>query len=285
MFFFNKRHSIAAIIFFFILIGEADAQFVPTDGIKGKWEKILKSEKISVLGNLGLGTYFGDVCDNFDCMQLRPNIGIGATFRITDNFSNKTEINYFRLYSDDTWERRNLGFRSDNLEIYTAVMYDLFAYQKRFAFRNKINPYLFAGIGVAFYSPKAEIDGQWHNLRPMETEGLRYGTATPIIPLGVGIRYAYSRSIEFIAEGAYRITFTDYLDDVSGFKFVEADKFEDPIARQLSNRSNVANSETWQRGNPNSNDGYFLAQIKVRYIFSKVPPLMNQNIPGLRRKL
>ncbi|MFN6944544.1 MAG: DUF6089 family protein [Cytophagaceae bacterium] len=273
--------SILSTIFVLGLSIHSNAQ-----GIKFRdfWRNTLRNEKFSITGNLGLSTYFGDVCTGTDCMQFRPNLGIGAIYRFHDNFSVKTDLNYFRLYSDDTWERRNLGFRSDNLEVYSSLMYDIFPWERQFRRRHRISPYLFAGIGVAFYNPQAQLDGRWHNLRPMETEGVRYGIATPIIPFGGGVRYVHSKSLEFMLEAGYRITFTDYLDDVSGTRFRDPSEIQDRTARSLSNRATIDNFRG-QRGNPDRNDGYFLLQAKVRYTFVRNLSHYSTRPPGLRRKL
>ncbi|WMJ73294.1 DUF6089 family protein [Cytophagaceae bacterium ABcell3] len=254
--------------------------------LRDTWRNIQRDERLSVLGSLGLSAYFGDVCESFDCMQLRPNAGIGAIFRITNHFSSKTEANYFRLYSDDTHESRNLGFRSDNVELYTSVMFDLFAYQKNIRLRNVVSPYLFAGFGVAFYNPQAQYNGRWFNLRPLETEGERYSIATPIIPFGGGVRFTINRNFEFMLEGAYRVTFTDHLDDVSSVEHRPIESFSDPLARNIAHRyKDNYNPENGQRGNPDRNDGYFLLQAKIRYTFVRQLSTYGTRPPGLRRKL
>jgi hypothetical protein len=65
-------------------------------------------------------------------------------------------------------------------------------------------------------------------------------------------------------EGAWRLTFTDYIDDVST---VHQDKTGwDPIRAQLSDRSEGMIFEPGHvRGDPEDNDGYYLLQLKIEY--------------------
>jgi len=56
------------------------------------------------------------------------------------------------------------------------------------------------------------------------------------IPLGIGVRYRISRKMDVSFEMAYRFTFTDYLDDVSG-DYVDPALFDDDLARALHDRS------------------------------------------------
>ncbi len=60
------------------------------------------AEKFSVFGSTGLANYYGDLCDNAKCIQLRPHIGVGGMYRLADNITSKSEINYIRLYSKGT---------------------------------------------------------------------------------------------------------------------------------------------------------------------------------------
>jgi len=69
-------------------------------------------------------------------------------------------------------------------------------------------------------------------------------------------------------EGGYRLTFTDYLDDVSTV-YPDPASFTDPIAAALSMRYEDPVPPGTQRGDPNQNDGYFLLNIKVEYYLPK----------------
>ncbi|MFN3403049.1 MAG: DUF6089 family protein [Cytophagaceae bacterium] len=224
-------------------------------------------ERTSLTANIGLSTYYGDLCDKFSCMQFRPNFGVGALIRVAPHWHARLDVNYFRLSSRDVWEKRNLGFRSGNLELFAAGQFDYYEYTKHFRKRKLLNPYGFMGLGVCFFYPRGQYDGKWYYLRKHQTEGVRYGQATVIIPVGIGVRIKFQRHLDFMAEAGYRFTFTDYLDDVSSKQFKPKDTFDDEVSAGLSNRSSHPNSHRWQRGNPDKNDGYFIFQVKARYTF------------------
>lgn len=231
-----------------------------------RMKNFLRYEKISVMGSSGLSNYTGDLCSNFSCTWFRPSIGGGGIFRFTDHLSAKSELNYFRLFSKDIYEVRNLSFRSGNLEFFTSAMYEYFPYTRNFRRRKIVQPYAFIGIGLAWYNPRGKHEGRWYNLRPLKTEGVAYGSITPIIPYGFGVKIKGSKNWDVLVETGYRKTFTDYLDDVSSYTYMDASSFDNPVSAALSNKTSVAGWQG-QRGNPRLNDGYFITSVKLRYTF------------------
>lgn len=225
-------------------------------------------EVLSVYGSLGLANYYGDLCDNFECIQPRPTLGAGMIYRLSNYLASKSELNYVRLYSEDVWPDRNLSFRSGNIELYTSLMYDYFPYTKVIRKRKLLSPYVFAGVGLTYYNPKAELNGKWHTLRPLKTEGVDYWTIAPIIPFGLGVKIKKTKNWDFLVEASYRLTFTDYLDDVSSYSFKKQSEFDNPEAASLSNRTQQGDGFLGYRGNPKKNDGYATLTFKTRYTFT-----------------
>jgi hypothetical protein len=259
--------------YLFTLIFMITSLFAEAQLHAGNTKDFIQFERLSFTGGFGFSTYYGDLCDNIECMRLRPNLGVGAIYRFdlkaVEFFSLKSEINYFRLYSKDTYENRNNTFRSGNVEIFSSAMFELFPYEE-FTIRRLINPYGFLGFGIVYYNPKAELNGEWHALRPLQTEGVKYGSISPIIPFGIGATVKLIPTLSIMAEAGYRITFTDYLDDVSSETFLPQSSFEDPNAGALANPHN----RTIQRGNPGRNDGYFMFSVKARFTIP-VPNVTN----------
>jgi opacity protein-like surface antigen len=231
---------------------------------------IFRSERNSIYGGLGFTTYYGDLCDSWDCMTLRPAVGLGFQHRtdaLNTRLSYRFEFNYFRLgVKHDTYPTRMLDFRSGNVEMFVAAVYDLYPYEKHFRRRPLASPYFFAGIGFATINPHGSLNGQWYALKPLHTEGVNYSSVTPTIPFGAGVRLKYTYNAEFVFEGGYRFTFTDHLDDVSSTYYKSQASFSDPIAAQLSKKS--APSQII-RGNPHQNDGYFMFNVRFRWTFGK----------------
>ena len=173
---------------------------------------------------------------------------------------------------------RNLQFRNDIKELSVEYVFDFIKHQRTFITRHEYVPYAFAGIALFHHNPKArvpEVDalhfdmnnaqpiqaedplyggvspGDWVSLRPLGTEGQYvegsgvkpYSNWQIAIPFGLGIRYKASRHLDLAFEVAYRQTFTDYLDDVSGDYINPADFGSGPeanLARLMADRSKEA---------------------------------------------
>jgi hypothetical protein len=233
---------------------------------------IMNNERLSIYAGIGLSSYYGDLCDGYGCMQFRPNLGIGSMLRLTDNFGIKGELNYFRLYSKDSWEGRNLDFRSNNVELYVAGYLQLNPYVKYARNRKSWNIYAFAGFGLLYFRPEGSLDGDWVPLRKHQTEGVKYEAITAMIPFGGAVSYRIKNNLTLMLELGYRKTFTDRLDDVSSKEWRMLDTFEDPTAAAVSNKTGRGDDfwlkSSGYRGNPESKDGYFISQVKLIYTYS-----------------
>jgi hypothetical protein len=201
-------------------------------------------QRISI--GTGTSTYYGDLCEWGDCFSFRPQFSIGYNYRFTARTSVRGEFSYYRLYSTDQGgknARRNLSFRSGNPEIYAAGVFELFPYTKFFDLRPVIRPYGFLGVGLTYISPRAELNGRWYGLAKLNTEGVDYSRVVPIIPFGGGIMFKLHPVWDLSLEVAYRLTFSDYLDDVST-TFTDNSQLP-PIAAALADRSREVGVRPW----------------------------------------
>lgn len=180
----------------------------------------LNSIKLS--GGFGTGTYYGDLCDNMECFVFRPQINVGANYRINERFLVRSELLYTRLAGKDDGKRneaRNLDFRSNNLELSIGAVFDILKFEPLFFKRSDFIPYLHAGVGLMYFNPRTTIEFNGEkdrvNLRELKTEGVSYSPFTMVIPFGFGVRMKMTDHLDISGEVGYRKTFTDYLDDVS----------------------------------------------------------------------
>jgi hypothetical protein len=113
-------------------------------------------------------------------------------------------------------------------------------------------------------NPKAELDGETYALQPMRTENVKYARVQAVIPFGIGARFKVNPFLNIGIEGVWRLTFTDYMDDVST---VHQDKTGwDPIRAQLSDRSEgMVYGPGAIRGDSKDKDNYYILQLKVNY--------------------
>jgi hypothetical protein len=231
--------------------------------------------------NVGTSSYYGDLCDQYSCMIFRPNFGIGYMYRWDRRLSFRAEANYYRLSSKDFYTYRDFSFRSANAEFYLGGIFDLIEFHKRYKKRAKFTPYLFAGIGLTYFNPKANYNGTWYSLEPLKTEGNKYSRVTAIIPFGFGARVKMPKGFDIMLEAGYRKAFSDRIDDVSSHSYQPIGSFSDPVAAALSNRTALGDKYKGYRGNPHKKDGYFIIQLKMCY----TPKLRLTSVPRYRHKV
>jgi Domain of unknown function (DUF6089) len=171
---------------------------------------------------------------------------------------------------------RNLSFYSNMSEVSLTLEYNLFDISGM----KNFTPYGFAGIGALRFKPYTYDTGNNKvYLQPLGTEGEGipqlsdkplYNQLSFEIPFGVGIKYAISPMIIIGGEFGFRKLFTDYVDDVSSFNYVDTAVLRSvrgPQAADLSFRADeIAGSHyqiTNQRGNPDKKDTYYTFQLKL----------------------
>lgn len=196
---------------------------------------------------------------------FRYNLSTRHSIRITGFYGN--------VWADDANNsdpykfNRNLNFQSRILEL--AVGYEIDWFKYRISdMKYPITPYFFYQFAYARINPKTEIDGNEVELRPLGTEGQGTGiTGTKdrlyslnqfTVPLGIGVKFNLRPRVAMSIEYGVRLTFTDYLDDVSG-NYVQEDLLiaaNGPLAADLANRS-LSNDYTGiNRGNAGNKDWY-----------------------------
>lgn len=230
----------------------------------------------TIIGSVGTGvsSYFGDLKEEPRSIDPKMTINVGLQYFITNRIAIRTEITWFQLTADDADAKdqsrvhRNLSFKANNFELSATGAINLFPNGVRFYQRSVLNTYLFAGIGLLYSNPKAELNGKSYALQPLKTEDISYSRFQPVIPYGIGVRAMITPFFNIAIEGSYRTTFTDYLDDVST---VHPDKssWTDPIRIALSDRRPELGLDPYepgtQRGNASNNDSYLLITAKLEY--------------------
>jgi hypothetical protein len=147
----------------------------------------------------------------------------------------------------------------------------------------RLSPYLIASGGAFWFNPQANIDDRWVDLRPLRLEGQgfdeypdreAYKSVAFFAGLGFGFRYDLSARLVLRFEWVKRTLSTDYLDDVHWGDWVNPalfynyhDAITADLASRLYNRSVLFNPphNTRPRGNPNENDAYWSAVVKLGF--------------------
>jgi hypothetical protein len=235
---------------------------------------IRRERSVMIIGGVGTSTYFGELANDGDYIAAKPTVSAGLQYYVTNRIAVRAEAAWYQLKGEDSKAddgsrvRRNLSFFSNNFEVSATGLINFYPQGRRFYQRPGFNLYGFAGIGVTYFNPKTEYQGDKIALQPLQTEGEKYSRITPVIPFGLGVRLKAGPFFNVAVEGGYRKLFTDYLDDVSSVHKDPA-SFSDPIAAALADRRPEIGRPTvaagTQRGNPSDDDGYMLFTVKVEY--------------------
>jgi hypothetical protein len=242
-----------------------------------------KERSLILVGGMGLSTYFGELKTG-NSFDTKPTLNVGLQYHLSQHISARVDATWFQLKGNDADAvgdpdriNRNLSFSSDNFEISGTLAFNLVPKGLRYYRRPGFNLYAFTGIGLVYFNPTAKLsNGETVSLPTFKTEGVDYSTVAPVIPMGLGVRLKVNRDINIAIEGGYRKMFTDYLDDVSGPKYLngilDPNTVMAPETRELAYRGNPAEllaNPDLVRGNPKSNDSYFLLNVKLEYYLPK----------------
>lgn len=251
----------------------------------------------------GGSNYKGDLVNKFfESRGTHPNGGIIVRYNPVQRFSFRLGVNYGSISGDDSWysndeirTTRNLHFKSEIWDIHAGFDINLntFKYKQE----RGVIPFLSLGVAVFKFNPQAQFiydanswqatalqsynnlasrDGDWVELQPIGTEGQqtteynekkRYALTGFSIPVGAGFKFKLSSQWTFGVEYLTRITFTDYLDDVSGV-YVEPVFIESqygPISPAMADKSKVQNLAGAARGDGSKRDLYSIFGVTLTY--------------------
>jgi hypothetical protein len=243
-------------------------------------------------GGIGYARSLGDLSNPGSYFDTRLNIEGGIQYRVSDRVNVRANLLLFQLSGDDqeidpefNTRSRGLSFFSNNIELSATTSISLFPHSARFRQRKTFNPYVFAGVGALYFDPRAEIPGIAYipgeaapvplanggktvSLNQYQTERPNtYSNFAFVIPVGVGVKVKISDFLDISAEISNRITFTDYLDDVSGRNYPDPALFDftQEREREAYALSNPSGTNSNVRGNPENNDFYLIANIKAEF--------------------
>lgn len=268
---------------------------------------------------LGAAYYLGDLSGTSEEVKFGPmniqfgqaGIHAGVTARqfFTPMLAVEASINYGMIRGTDelsqikTHYTRNLSFRNNIWEV--SARGELHFLNLRdiggtYRYNIGFSAFGFIGLGMFYHNPKAELNGTWYALQPMQTEGKKYSRIQPTIPLGLGFEFRINKRHIIGWDVGVRKTFTDYLDDVSGTYLHHSNFDDDPIAKALQDRSpevigkgdpnalpdeqasNVYSYNTnldggSVRGNPENDDWYLFTAITYKYSLKGKPKSFNRS--------
>ena len=222
--------------------------------------------------HLGTAKYTGDIVGRLEGLQ-KANfaIGLGAQYRFNELFSFRGDLNYIGLSGDDEFginPHRNLEFYTHLIEGSVGATWDILKYNKMYRRRGLIAPYAYAGMGIMYFNPTATLNGETYLLAEYQTEGVSYSQVSFNLQFGGGIRFKVHPQLDIAVEAIYRMTFTDYLDDVSTIYPEDIADWTDPIRQQLSLRQEDKTYEQaagGKRGGSTYDDGFITLGVRAEY--------------------
>ncbi|MCB9262134.1 MAG: outer membrane beta-barrel protein [Flavobacteriales bacterium] len=257
---------------------------------------------------LGGDNYTGDLTNKyFESKGIHANYGLLVRYTPVQRFTFRVGANYGKISGYDSWYGndenrafRNLHFESDLWDFHGAFEINLNTLEPK-AERGVV-PYVMGGISVFKFNPRAQFfyeptswqnlpndnsyetladrDGDWVELQPLSTEGQetteyndlkRYSLTQFAIPVGLGVKFKLTQSWTFGLEYSTRITFTDYLDDVSGDykELVFLESSFGAMSKAMSDRSPSQNPAFSARGDNSKIDMYNIFGITLTYRLMK----------------
>ena len=247
-------------------------------GVGKRFVKDLNMGKTSFCG----GIFVSAIYKNAVALRLEGTFG-----KISGDDKVLEKVDPFDIAK--TRYNRNVNFRSKITEFSLMTeLHPLFIfinYGERESDPPRMSPYLLAGVGYYSFNPQAEYKGKWIDLQPLSTEGQGfaeypdkkvYKLQQMNFPLGIGIKYELSDLVNLRGEYIYRVTNTDYLDDVSttyidpkvydtyftGVKLANAIALSD---RQITK----ATGPGGKRGSPKQKDAYFSFNLKLSLVLGR----------------
>jgi opacity protein-like surface antigen len=243
--------------------------------------------KLGIHVGAGVAAYHGDLMQSDANMfkQASYSFNAGVSYAFIKKLSGRFDIGIQQVQAADSknsgaqYKARNLSFKSTVFDVSVSAEYSILDLD-----RYMVTPYISAGVGVMFFNPYTTGASGKQYLRELGTEGQGlaaypdrkiYKKTAVEFPLGFGVKYPINPNLMIMLDINYRITGTDYLDDVSinGYPDKTLLDARNPLTAKFTWRGNEVGGEVYPknlslpRGNPKDKDGYVTTQVKVSYNF------------------
>ena len=228
-------------------------------------------------GLFGGGSYYiGDLNPSTHFLYSKPAAGAIIRYNLSTRHSLRFTGTYGNVHASDAnakdqWQiNRNLSFNSKIIEVAAGFEVTLKKYSiNKTDYRYRYTPYFFYEVAFFRMNPMVTSGTSDVELSAIGTEGQNsqlsdetsYSMNQISFPVGIGFKFNLMKRVAMSFEYGIRMTFTDYLDDVSGNYVdpVQMTNLKGPLAAQLADPSlNGVSSQfpNANRGNDNNRDWY-----------------------------
>jgi len=271
-------------------------------------------------GKLGVSNSLGEIGGDektrrnfiWDTRFVQTSITASAFARrkINDLISVNAAFSWYNLRASDAVSSnagrrgRNLSFKNNVLDLSARgefYVYNINDVGNRGKNRLDFKSFLYAGVSGFYHNPLSRSDkfdnGNWTSLRPLKTEGQEdeYSKIVLAIPMGIGVHLTYKRHHRFGWELGTYLTFTDYLDDVSG-NYPDLSSVDPLVYDAFTNKSDDLSPDQLpiggldnylpgsKRGGQDKNDSFIYSALTYSYIIrGKSSGFYTQNFGSLGR--
>lgn len=230
----------------------------------------------------GVSAYDGDLSPRTRLEyldDLSPAVGAYVRYDFNDWLGTRVNLMSTRIKaqggrSQTTPYSSSMRMRNDMLELSALLEVTPFRINWfRFA---ELQPYGFTGVAYLHHNPEFSLpatDGYWVDVAPLNLEGQGldgypedYSQNIFILPVGGGLRVAFNDRWSISFQATARVTFNDYLDDISNTLITYDDlaRARGPEIAELSNPAFDDSRPRYVRGN-GANDYLWTAGVTVQY--------------------
>jgi Domain of unknown function (DUF6089) len=237
----RTRNLLLATAFGYLAIGSVSGQYF-------RQSNYWKTHRQEVEFGFGISNFLGELGGrnqigspfvwDLELSQTRPAASIAFRYYIARKQALRLRATYGVLAGNDNLTEepyrmnRNLNFKSDVVEL--SLVYEIHLYREELGHMydlrgvkgtksGRVGLYFFGGVGAFYFDPRAQFNNAWVRLKPLGTEGQgleggaeEYNNIQICIPMGIGVRRAFTKQWSGGLELQYTKTFTDYIDDASG---------------------------------------------------------------------
>ena len=235
--------------------------------------KTAQAQVFEVGGSVGLSYYMGDI--NPKMPFISSDLGWGVLVRYYEGTRWAFRLTYSNLQlngSDKASNYRPERGLSFNTKVHDVALMAEFNFLDYFtgSRRSGLSPYLFGGVSVLRFNPKANdgtelcsvlTDVDFDQNIPDDGAG-KYSRTALSIPFGMGVKYSLGQKIGVALEWRWDYSFTDWLDDCHAYYPTVNNEYSDP-----TNFTNNNGDLYIQRGNKADNDWFGYLNFSLTYKF------------------
>lgn len=239
--------------------------------------KTAHSQIVEFGGSVGLSYYMGDINPRKPFCESQLGWGVLVRYYNDTRWAFRLAYSNLQLNGSD----KSSGYRPErglsfNTNVHDVALVAEFNFLDYFtgSKRNGLSPYLFGGISVLYFNPKADdgkelcnvltdVDGYYANGSDNINDGeAKYNKFSASIPFGIGVKYSLGQKLGVALEWRWDYTFTDWLDDCHAYYPTVNNDYSDP-----TNFTENSGKMYIQRGNMYDKDWFGYLNVSLVYKF------------------